>query len=199
MEGSPKVVEKETLEVVAVKEEKELVSWKALSRPYQKKDRDFWVTAIASAGLICVILLVLGEWGLIAAIISLIFFYYVLTTVKPEEVNYRITTKGVYLPGGEQRVDWDFLRNYYFAQKWGHHLVKLETYLGGLPMVSLVILKADQKKIEEILKKYLPQGEEKKNAADKVSNWVYKKLPLEIEKRTKKKEKTTTLPAKSLK
>lgn len=184
---------------MAVKEEKELFSWQALSRPYQKKDRDFWVTALASAGLICVILFVIGEWGLIAAILSLLFFYYVLTTVKPEKVKYRITTKGVYLPGAEQRVDWDYLKSYYFVQKWGHDLVKIETHLRPLSLISLVIIKADEEKIKDILKKYLPQGEEKKNAADKVSNWVYKRLPFEIEKRTKGKEKVAAQPNKSSK
>ena len=71
-------VETKPIEVVAIKEERELLAWKALSRPFQRKDRDFWVTALASAGLVCVILFVIGEWGLIAAILSLLFFYYVL-------------------------------------------------------------------------------------------------------------------------
>jgi len=170
---------------MAVKEEKELFAWKALSRPYQKKDRDFWVTALASAGLVCVILFVIGEWGLIAAILSLLFFYYVLTAVKPEKVSYRITTKGVYLPGGEQRVDWDFLKNFYFGERWGHSVLKVKTFLRNMPIVSLVVVKKDEKKLTEILEKYLPEGEEEKNAADKISNWVYKRLPFEVEKSAK--------------
>lgn len=184
--------EAEPINVVAVKEEKELFAWKALSRPYQKKDRDFWVTALASAGLICVILFVIGEWGLIAAILSLLFFYYVLTTVQPEKVNYRITSKGVYLPGAEQRVDWDYLKSYYLGKKWGHDLVKIETYLGGLPLISLVISSQDQNKVKDLLKKYLPEGQEQKNVADKISIWVYKKLPFEIERRVKSKGRVIT-------
>ncbi|MFH1602255.1 MAG: hypothetical protein ABIB61_04860 [Candidatus Shapirobacteria bacterium] len=187
MEKTPPEVKSEALEVMAVKEEKKLISWKALARAYQKKDRDFWVTALASAGLICVILFVIGEWGLIAAILSLIFFYYVLTTVKPEEVDYRITNKGVYFPGSEERIDWELLKSYFLTQKWGHTLLKINTYLRGLTMLSLVVPDVEKEKVEQVLKKYLPEGKEEKNAADKVTHWVYKRLPFEIEKRVGKK------------
>lgn len=180
------------IEVVAVKEEKELLAWKALSRPFQRKDRDFWVTAIASVVLVCVILFFVGEWGLIAAILALLFLYYVLTTVEPEKASYRITTKGIYYPGIDQRINWDFLKSFYFIEKWGHLLLKIETYLSTLPLISLVVNKKDENELFKLMKKYLPEGEEKKTAADKISGWVYRRLPFELEKGQNKTEASKT-------
>jgi len=179
--------EAKTINVVPLKEEKVLFSWQALARPYQKKTRDFWVTAFSSVGLVCLILFVVGEWVLIAALLALLFLYYVLTTVEPEKVAYRVTTKGVYLPGLKQKISWDFLKSFYFTEKWGYPLLKIDTYLVNLPVISLVILKKDKEKLAKIFKKYLPLGEEEENLADKISHWLYRHLPFEEEKRKKKK------------
>ncbi len=166
------------IEVLPVREEKTVHSWKTLSRPYQKKDREFWTTVLATLGLVCLILFFVKEWFLIAAFLGLVFLYYVLTTVEPEEVNYKITNRGIYLPGGEQRVDWEVLSLFWISEKWGYNVLNLETKLNFPRVIHLVIKKEEEKKIREIVLKYVSETEIKINFVDKLSAWRTSQLPV---------------------
>ena len=46
-------------------EEKFLFSWEAAERAYQKRDRDFWITAVAILVLVSIILLFIKEFFLV--------------------------------------------------------------------------------------------------------------------------------------
>lgn len=166
------------IEVLPVKEEKDLYQWEALERPYQTKDKEFWTTALSILGLVSLILIFVKEWFLIAALFALAFFYYVLTTVPPQKAKYKITNKGVYL-GISQRVDWENLKRFWFDRKWGHDLLHLETLLNFPKVISFVINTAEKGKVESIIAKFIPKEETSPNFLDKFSTWVTKKLPLE--------------------
>ncbi len=166
------------IEVLSLREEKTIHSWKTLARPYQKKDREFWTTILATLGLVCLILFFVKEWFLIAAFLGLVFLYYVLTTVEPEEVAYKITNKGVYFPGGEQRVDWEVLSLFWISEKWGYKILNLETKLNFPRVIHLVIKKEEEQKIKEIVLKYVTETEIKINFVDKLSNWITRQLPV---------------------
>lgn len=166
----------EPVTVLPVKEEKILFEWEALERPYQRKDREFWTTVLSILGLVCLILFFVKEWFLIAALIALVFLYYVLTTVPPQKAKYKITTKGVYL-APSQRIDWDFFRRFWFDQKWGHQLLNFETWLNFPRVISFVIPESEEKKIAQIVEKYLPQEKSPPNFLDKFSSWLTKKFP----------------------
>jgi len=174
---APLPTSSEPVEVLAVKQEKILLTWRTVSRPYQKKNREFWTTILATLGLVCLILFFVKEWFLIAAFLAMTFFYYVLTTVEPEEVDYKITNKGIYLPGAEQRVDWEGLRSFWFSQKWGYPMVNLETWFNFPRLVHLVAEPRMKKELKETLAKYLPEGKEKKNFVDKFSSWLARQIP----------------------
>jgi len=171
-------LKKGPLEVLAVKEEKTLYQWEALERPYQQRDREFWMTILSILGLVSLILVFVKEWFLITALFGLAFLYYVLTTVPPNKGKYRITNKGVYF-NRSQRVDWEVLRRFWFSRKWGYDLLHLETWLKFPRVVSFVIDKKEKDKIAKIIGKYLPQEEASPNFLDKFSSWLSKKLPLE--------------------
>lgn len=164
------------LEVLPVKEEKVLYQWEALERPYQKKNKEFWTTVISILGLVSLILFFVKEWFLIAALVGLVFFYYVLTTVPPGKAEYKITTQGVYI-SPSQKLSWEILRRFWIDEKWDHQILHLETWLNFPRVASFVVDK--EKKVEEILKKYLPQEKSSPNALDKFSSWLSKKFPLE--------------------
>jgi len=160
-------------------EEKEIISWQALSRPYRPRDKDFWVTTIASAILIIAILVFVGEFGAIAVIIAALFCYYALTSVKPEEVDYRLTTKGVYCPPFKERIDWDLFHSFSKGEKWGYPLLRLYTYSKDIPEVSLVLEKNKKEKIYQIVARYLNETPEKETFAEKITAWFYQHLPFE--------------------
>jgi hypothetical protein len=141
---------------------------------------------LAALVLVCLILFFVKEWFLIAAFLGLVFLYYVLTTIEPEEVNYKITNKGVYFPGGEQRVDWDALSLFWISEKWGFKILNLETRLNFPRVVHLVIKNEEEEKVKGIVLKYLSETEIKKNFVDKLSEWVTKQLPVNRTKSPKK-------------
>ncbi|MFA6007878.1 MAG: hypothetical protein WC784_04535, partial [Candidatus Shapirobacteria bacterium] len=67
-----------------VNEERILFEWEAPERAYQKRNKDFWVTAVAILILVSVILIFIKEFLLIVALVSVIFMYYAMSTVPPK-------------------------------------------------------------------------------------------------------------------
>lgn len=189
--------EKESpMEVIPSKEEKKLFEWTALRRPYQKKDKEFWVTVLSVLGLVSLILFFVKEWFLIAALMGFVFLYYVLTTVQPEKSKYKITNKGVYISSSE-KLDWDSLKRFWIDEKWGYQVLNIETWLKFPRVVSLVIPQEEKQEVVGLLEKYLPQEEESPQFLDKFTDWLAKKFPLETERKSPSESKASESKAQS--
>ncbi len=171
------------MEVIASKELKILYTWKAPLRPFKKRDKEFWTTVISIVFLVGLILFFVKEWFLIAAIISLTFVYYVLSTVEPEEVEHKITNRGVIFAG--QTYAFENISQFWFSEKYDQKVLNFELAGNGIiGRITLLIGKGDQTKIKEILLKYLVEEEVKPGFLDKASKWLSEKVPLESEKKT---------------
>lgn len=171
------------VEVIPSKELKVLYTWNAPARPFKRRNKEFWTTVIAIVFLVALILFFVKEWFLIAAIISLTFVYYVLSTVEPEEMEYKITNKGVIYAG--QTYAFENISQFWFSEKYEQRVVNLELRSGGLVgRITILIGKGDQAKIREILLKYLIEEEVKPNFLDNASKWLSEKVPLESEKKS---------------
>ncbi len=166
-------------------EEKVLFEWEAPERAYQKKDRDFWITVISILVLVSVILFLVKEFFLIGALVSALFLYYVLSTVPPQNIKYKITNRGVYY--GESRYQWDMFDRFWFKKSLSNELIHFETILRFPRQISLVINSNDKDKIKTFVVKRLPMIEESPNFTDKLTKKVISWLPLE------KKDKQDTL------
>ena len=128
--------------------------------------------------LVVLILFFAQEWLLIIAGLSLVFLYYVLTTVAPAKVTYKFTTKGVQVPDREQVIAWEWLGHYWIEKRWGHTLAVILPKTADLPALQLII-DPQEKEIEKILAARLVKIDPPKNALDKISAWLYRHLPLE--------------------
>ena len=169
------------LEVIASKELKVLYSWLAPARSFKRRDKEFWTTVIAIVVLVGLILFFVQEFFLIAAIISLTFVYYVLSTVEPEEKEYKITNRGLVYDG--VTYPWETIQQFWFSDKYGQRMVNFELFGGGISgRLSILVGKGDEKKIREILLKFLVEEEIKPNFLDNAASWLQKKIPLEGEK-----------------
>lgn len=154
--------------------EKDLLVWTAPSRPFKRRDKQFYLTTISIAGIVCLILFLAEGAMPVILIISLIFLYYVLSTVEPEKIEYKITNKGIKV--GDKRTIWQFLGRFWFSQRHDSLLLILET--GFLPgRMELVINSEIKENIKNILKDYLVEEEIPPSNLDKVINWFSKKLP----------------------
>ena len=98
--------------------EKVWFEWQAPERTFQRRNRDFWITAISILVLVGVILIFIKEFYLIVALMSALFLYYGLSTVPPSTVTNKITNKAVYF--GDLRYEWVLLRRFWFKTSVGH-------------------------------------------------------------------------------
>lgn len=164
---------------VTVKPEpiKVLLAWKAPSRLFIKRTREYFTTLWSIVLLLVIILAFLQEWGLIMVVIALTFLNYLYSTVKPAEVEYKITNKGVDIAG--LKFSWTTLRRFWFKEKWGQTICFIDT-LFRLPGRLTIILGDNNKEaVEKILSQYLLQEEPEKTWVDRASERLSSLVRLE--------------------
>lgn len=156
------------------KPEKDLFSWKAPSRPFKRRDREFWVSVIAIAAIVGFIFYVIEGIMPVLLVISLVFLFYILSTVEPEQIEYKITSWGVRI--ADKRTDWEFLGRFWFSKRLESDLLVFSTFT--LPgRLELVINAKDKITLKKVIASHLTEEEAPPTNLDKAANWVAKKLP----------------------
>ncbi len=160
--------------VVRREPERDLAVWTAAARPFKKRNRTFYITLIAIAGIVGLILFLVEGFMPVVLIIALIFLFYVLSTVEPENIEYKITNRG--LKVAEKRTDWDRCLRFWFTKRFDNELLVVEivTIPGRL---ELVINPVDKEQIKKSLLIYLPEEEASPSFLDRAGDWFAKKLP----------------------
>jgi len=154
--------------------EKDLLIWIAPSRPFKRRDRQFYLTTVSIAGIVSLILFLAEGAMPVILIISLIFLYYVMSTVEPEVIEYKITDRGVKIAGGA--TPWEMLTRFWFSKRYDTELLVFETR--KIPnRMELVIKPENKEDIRKILKDYLLEEEASPSNLDKAIDWFSKKLP----------------------
>lgn len=155
-------------------EEKDLLVWTAPSRPFKRRNKDFYVTVIAISGLVGLILFAVDGFMPVLLIISLVFLMYVMSTVEPENIEYKLTNYGIKV--AEKRTDWDLMGRFWFTKRFDSELLVIET--AQLPgRMELVVLPEKKEEIKKIMNEYLIHEEIPPSGLDKAANWFSKKLP----------------------
>jgi hypothetical protein len=155
-------------------EEKEILTWAAPARPFKRRNRDFYVTVIAIAALVGLILFLVDGFMPVLLIVSLVFLMYVMSTVEPEELTYTITNKGIKI--ADKRTDWESIGRFWFTKRFDNELLVME--ISQLPgRMELVVPEDKKADIKKALDKYLLHEEVPPSGLDKAANWFAKKLP----------------------
>jgi len=163
---------KEGRESVLREPEKDLFTWIAPARPFKRMDREFYVTVIAIAALVGLILFLVEGWMPVILVVSLVFLFYVMSTVEPEKIEYGVTTKGIKVAG--RRTDWETLTRYWFSRRFSNDLLVFETLT--LPgRIEFVINSEDKEPIKKALSQHLPEEEAPPSYMDKAANWFSRK------------------------
>lgn len=153
---------------------KELFVWEAPSRPFRTRDKRFWTTIITIAALFSLILFVAEGAMPVILIISLIFLFYVLSTVEPDDIFYKLTNQGIEI--AQSKTSWQQTNRFWFTRRFNNTLLILETF--GFPgRMELVINDKDESKIRDIVSKFIPEEETPPSSMDKAANWFAKRLP----------------------
>ena len=172
----PETVQTKEPEPVVVRREpeRELVSWSAFARPFKRRTRQFYVTAIAIASVVGLILFLAEGIMPVVLLVALIFLFYVMNTVEPQVVEYKITTRGISMAG--KKVDWGLLGRFWFTKRSSDELLIIET--ANFPgRMEFVIKEENKEEIKKALSSYLSEEEIPPSALDKAAAWVSKKLP----------------------
>jgi hypothetical protein len=152
-------------------QEKELLSWESGARPFKRRDRDTYVTIIAVAALFGIILFIIQGIMPVLLIVSLLFLFYILSTVEPERVTYKITDSGIQI--NEKLTHWGELTRFWFTHRLDHTMLIMETtFLPG--RLEIIIDSESKDKIKKVLKDYIPNEESPPSLFDKASNLTSK-------------------------
>jgi hypothetical protein len=175
-EGTLKEEESAEPRPVVVKQEpeRELISWKAAARPFKRRDKRFYVTIFAMALIVGVVLFAIEGVMPVILIIALVFLFYVLSTVEPEEVEYVVTNKGVKVAG--KKTEWAYLGRFWFRHQFDSELLVIEA-ANLVGRMELVIDKDKKDEIKKALSSHLTEEEIPPAYLDKAANWFAQKLP----------------------
>jgi hypothetical protein len=165
-------------EAAFMEAEKVLLIWKAPARAFKERSREYFTTIGAIVLLVAIILIFIREFLLVAVILAFAFVAYVLASVKPEEVEHTITTRGIRTGGKFYR--WDTLGRFWFEDKFGNQLLVIETML-SFPNRLILLLNhgVTQETVVEALRRYLLNETPMPGFLDKAGDWLSKKVPLE--------------------
>jgi hypothetical protein len=104
--------------------EEVLVEWDAPSRPFKKRNRQFFSTIIVIAILVSLILFFAGQVLPVAVVISVVFLVYVTAVIPPQVVHYKLTNYGIYVE--KESFSWLGMGRFWFDQKLDQQVLEIE-------------------------------------------------------------------------
>lgn len=156
---------------------KTIMSWRAPTRPFKKRDSHYYFTIVAIVVLISLILFFAGQFLSIAVVISVGFLAYVLSSVAPQDVDYEISTYGIKI--ADELYYWEEMGRFWFEAKYDQELLTIEVV--RFPGRLIILFKPEQKEeIEDLLSEVLLKEKPADTFYDKAANWLKEKIPLDI-------------------
>jgi hypothetical protein len=156
--------------------EETIFTWVASTRPFKRRNRQFYTTVGMITMLISLILFLAGQLLPIAVVLSVAFLGYVMSSVPPDQVENKITTHGI--RHHDAIYYWDEMGRFWFDQKFGQGMVQIE--ISKFPG-RLTLMFQSQKKAElkELLSEVLLNERPKDTFYEKSASWLQEKIPLE--------------------
>lgn len=155
-----------------------LLIWQAPSRPFKKRDRSYFQTIAGLVFLIVMILFFVKEWLLIGVVLALVFVSYVLASVEPVKLTYKITTKGLWV--GELFYKFSDLTEYWFEESLNYHVLVVISPIHAPGKLNIVLGDVNHEKVDGVLREKLIFREKPlKSVVDSMGDWLKQKVPLE--------------------
>ncbi|RJQ28105.1 hypothetical protein C4577_00120 [Candidatus Parcubacteria bacterium] len=155
-----------------------LLSWSAPGRPFRKKDKEYYFSAMIIVMLVEIILFLFSEYSLMVVVLSLVFLAFVLSFVPPKNFHYRISTEGVTVE--DHYYLWTELYDFYFKKIDGVDtlIIRTETILPGELKISLGNVGRDH--VRRVMVHFLPYREKvKETFTERSGEWLARNFPLD--------------------
>lgn len=155
-----------------------LVVWTAPSRPYRKKDRSFFTTAITIAILFSLLAIMFKMPLAVGPIVALVVLVYALNYVPPEDVENKISAQGV--TSGGNFYHWRDLSSFWLNGKDQNRLLYIKTRFRFPGVLILVLGNASEEQVKKTIARFLPFEEiAPRGIIDNLSEGLQKHFPLE--------------------
>jgi len=155
-----------------------LLEWSAPGRPFRKRTKQYFLTAILIMLLFEIILFLFSQYILMVVVVSLVFVGFALELVPPKDFNYRISTEGIQVE--DRFFIWQELYDFYFRKIDNTETlhVRTQAYIPGELIITLGNVSKNDAKLA--LLPFLPFREYvKPTFVDKASAWLSRNFPLE--------------------
>ncbi len=159
--------------------EQNILVWRALSRPFKKRNKKYYSTVAIIALLISLILAFAGQLAAIAVVIAVSFLAYTLSVIPPQDVTYKITTWGVWVEG--KLYYWEELGRFWFTEKFDHQLLNIECARFPNRLTLLLNEKQNKEELKMILQEVLLNQKPELTFYEKMAQLLQEKIPLDIE------------------
>lgn len=185
----PKDLPKESLEITSAKdrtdegrnyphEVKTLLSWTAPGRPFRKRTKQYFLTALLLMLLVEIILFLFSQYALMLVVVSLVFVAFALAIVPPHDFHYRISTEGITIE--DHFSLWQELYDFYFKKIEGIEVLQIRTHDFIPGVLTIPIHGLDKEHVKSILLPFLPFREViKETFMEKSGDWLVRNFPLE--------------------
>lgn len=157
---------------------KTILSWRAPGRPFKKRKKEFYLTALLIALLIEVILFLFSEYLFMVVVASLVFVSFALAAIPPRDFHYKISTEGITIE--DRFYLWQELYDFYFRRISGADTlhVRTQAYFPGEIIITIGDLSRDH--VKRALLPFLPYREYvRPTFTEKAGDWLYRNFPLE--------------------
>jgi hypothetical protein len=169
-------IEKEDPTQKKVVQNIKLFEWEAPIRFKMPFDSRTYLLVVGACLVFIVFLAVLGNYGLMAAIIAMLFFVYAAGTIEPIKVKHMVTTRGIDSLG--KLYEWFMLEDFWFSDKEGQNLLVVGTKLRVPGRLMMLVDKKDRAAIFVLLQdKLLYKEIRKQGRVEKMSLGEY--IPME--------------------
>ncbi len=159
-------------------ENSKIFEWKSPGRPFRKRAKQYFLTALLMMLLVEIILFLFSEYLLMAVVLALVFVAFALSSVPPKEFYYKMSNEGIQIE--DAFFLWKELYDFYFIKKDNVETIRIRTeaYLPG--ELTITFNPEDREKIQKFLVEYLSFREYvKPSFTDKAGDWLSKNFPLE--------------------
>lgn len=172
--GQP-LAEKETSQAHEVRT---LLSWTAPGRPFRRRGKEFYLSALLIMLLIEIILFLFSQYILMLVVLSLVFVAFALVTIPPRDFHYRISSEGVTIE--DHFFLWQELYDFYFKKRDGADILHVRTRALIPGELTITLGAMDREHVKSTLLPYLPYREViRPTFMEKSGDWLAKNFPLE--------------------
>jgi hypothetical protein len=169
-------LEKDTVQPEKVVQNIKLFEWEAPDRYEYSFDDKSFIVVIAISLVLILFLAILGKYFLMAALISLLFFIYVVFSTKPMKVKHKITARGI--DYNDKLYEWFMLDNFYFTKRKKQDFLIVNTKLRFPNTLIMLLDEEDRLPIFLLLQEYVLYKDVKKQSRlEKMNLGEY--IPLE--------------------